>query len=78
MLPVVQDALRRLEGGGDRFDAVCLLQATNPLRRSEDIDACVRLLEETGADCRDFGAPGSARLQPALGLLLETALAGST
>lgn len=46
-LPVVQHALRWLEEGGDRFDAVCLLQPTNPLRRAEYIDACIDLLESS-------------------------------
>ncbi len=50
MLPVVQHAVSWMEDQGERFDAVCLLQPTNPLRRSEDIDACIRLLETTGAD----------------------------
>ncbi|MCM3874396.1 MAG: acylneuraminate cytidylyltransferase family protein [Pyrinomonadaceae bacterium] len=50
MLPVVQHALRWIESQGERFDAVCLLQPTNPLRRSEDIDACIELLDTTGAD----------------------------
>lgn len=48
-LPVVQHAVRQLEAGGDRFDAVCLLQPTSPFRTSADIDACVALLAE-GAD----------------------------
>lgn len=51
MLPVVQHTIRQLEAAGDRFDAVCLLQPTNPLRRPDDIDACVSKLVETGADC---------------------------
>ena len=50
MLPVVQHALRYLEDQGKRFDAVCLLQPTNPLRRAEDIDECIRLLDSSGAD----------------------------
>jgi CMP-N,N'-diacetyllegionaminic acid synthase len=50
MLPVVQHALRYLEDQGEVFDAVCLLQPTNPLRRTEDIDECIRLLESSGAD----------------------------
>lgn len=50
MLPVVEHALCWLEQHGDRFDAVCLLQPTHPLRRSEDIDACVDLLERGNAD----------------------------
>lgn len=49
-LPVVRHALTILEEAGDVFDAVCLLQPTNPLRRAEDIDACVRLLRKSGAD----------------------------
>jgi CMP-N-acetylneuraminic acid synthetase len=50
MLPVVQHALRYLEAEGQHFDAVCLLQPTNPLRRAKDIDACVELLERSDAD----------------------------
>jgi|GEM_PF-75007 len=49
-LPVVQHAVRFLEERGDFYDAICLLQPTNPLRRPEWIDACVRLLFERGAD----------------------------
>jgi CMP-N,N'-diacetyllegionaminic acid synthase len=49
-LPVVQHAVRTLEECGDRFDAVCLLQPTNPFRTSSDIDACVELLATSGAD----------------------------
>jgi CMP-N-acetylneuraminic acid synthetase len=50
MLPVAQHAVTMLEAEGDRFDALCLLQPTNPLRRSEDIDACIELLEDSEAD----------------------------
>jgi CMP-N-acetylneuraminic acid synthetase len=50
MLPVVQQALRWAEDRGEHFDAICLLQPTNPLRRPEDIDACIGLLEESEAD----------------------------
>jgi CMP-N,N'-diacetyllegionaminic acid synthase len=49
-LPVVQHAIAELEKQGDRFDAVCLLQPTNPLRRSADIDGCIELLECSMAD----------------------------
>ena len=49
-LPVVQHALRWFEARGTRFDAVCLLQPTNPLRRASDIDGCIELLDESGAD----------------------------
>jgi CMP-N,N'-diacetyllegionaminic acid synthase len=50
MLPVVQHALRGMEELGETFDAVCLLQPTNPLRRADDIDACIELLRQTDAD----------------------------
>jgi CMP-N-acetylneuraminic acid synthetase len=49
-LPVIQHALKNLELEGDIFDAVCLLQPTNPLRRAEDIDNCIELLENSKAD----------------------------
>jgi CMP-N-acetylneuraminic acid synthetase len=35
---------------GESYDAVCLLQPTSPLRRPEDIDGCIDLLETTDAD----------------------------
>jgi CMP-N,N'-diacetyllegionaminic acid synthase len=46
MLEVVRHALGEL---GD-CDVLVLLQPTSPLRRAAHIDACVRLLLETGAD----------------------------
>jgi CMP-N-acetylneuraminic acid synthetase len=49
-LPVLQHAVNALEKTGARFDAICLLQPTAPLRQSKDIDACINLLAETGAD----------------------------
>src|SRR5688572_9897282 len=42
---VVKHALQWMEDHAESFDALCLLQPTNPLRRSEDIDGCVELLE---------------------------------
>jgi CMP-N-acetylneuraminic acid synthetase len=48
--PVVIHALETLGNAGEHFDAVCLLQPTNPLRRPEDIDGCIELLESTQAD----------------------------
>jgi CMP-N-acetylneuraminic acid synthetase len=50
MIAVVQHAVRALGDSGDEFDAVCLLQPTNPLRVSDDIDGAIALLEATGAD----------------------------
>jgi CMP-N-acetylneuraminic acid synthetase len=49
-LPVLQHAVAVLEKAGDHYDAICLLQPTTPLRRTEDIRGCITLLEETGAD----------------------------
>jgi CMP-N-acetylneuraminic acid synthetase len=49
-LPVVQHAVRWLEERGERFDAICLLQPTNPLRTTATIDDCVELFVRTGAD----------------------------
>lgn len=49
-LPVLQHAVAWLEERGEIYDAICLLQPTNPLRRAEEIDGCIELLEQTGAD----------------------------
>jgi CMP-N,N'-diacetyllegionaminic acid synthase len=64
MLPVVQHAVAFLESRGERFDAVCLLQPTNPMRRAEDIDACVELLEASGADSVFTVLPVPAEYNP--------------
>jgi CMP-N,N'-diacetyllegionaminic acid synthase len=50
MLPVVQHVVNWLDNQEHCFDAVCLLQPTNPLRLPEDIDGAIGRLEETGAD----------------------------
>jgi CMP-N,N'-diacetyllegionaminic acid synthase len=49
-LPVIQHAVHSIEAGADRYDAICILQPTNPLRRAEDIDACIQLLERGSLD----------------------------
>ena len=49
-VPVLQDAVRRLECAGEFYDAVFVLQPTNPLRTVADIDGAIELLERTGAD----------------------------
>ncbi len=49
-LPVLQHVVTTLEAAGDRYDAICLLQPTNPLRTSAMIDGALELLERTGAD----------------------------
>jgi CMP-N-acetylneuraminic acid synthetase len=50
MLPVVRHAVEWIERRGERFDAVCLLQPTSPLRGPHVIDDCIGLLERTGVD----------------------------
>jgi CMP-N,N'-diacetyllegionaminic acid synthase len=50
MFPTIVHALRQLAAEGASFDALCLLQPTNPFRRAAEIDACVALLEDAPAD----------------------------
>jgi CMP-N,N'-diacetyllegionaminic acid synthase len=49
-IPVIQDIVRKLEAKGEDYDAVLVLQPTNPLRLAEDIDGAIELLEASGAD----------------------------
>jgi CMP-N-acetylneuraminic acid synthetase len=49
-IPVLQDVVRRLAEGGEHYDAILTLQPTTPLRRPEDIDGAIALLEQTDAD----------------------------
>ena len=63
-LPVVQHALRTLEQQGEQYDAICLLQPTNPLRTPETIDACIALLEQSHADAVVTVLPVPAEYNP--------------
>ena len=49
-IPVLQDVVRKLEANGESYDAILTLQPTTPLRRPEDIDGAITLLEQSGAD----------------------------
>lgn len=49
-LDVLLHAVSALEQDGERYEAICLLQPTNPLRTAEHIDACIDRLGQTGAD----------------------------
>jgi CMP-N,N'-diacetyllegionaminic acid synthase len=49
-IPVLQDVVQRLEAMGESYDAIFVLQPTNPLRLPEDIDGAIERLERTGAD----------------------------
>lgn len=64
MVPVVQHALGWLEGQGERFDAVCLLQPTVPFREPGEIDRCVESLESSGADTVITVAPVPSAYNP--------------
>jgi CMP-N,N'-diacetyllegionaminic acid synthase len=50
MLPVLIHAVGWIEDQGEKFDAVCLLQPTNPMRTASDIDGCIELMERSEAD----------------------------
>lgn len=63
-LPVIQHAVSWMEAHGEYFDAICQLQPTNPLRRPEDIDACIELLERSGADAVMTILPVPAEYNP--------------
>lgn len=66
-IPVLQHVVRQLESQGDSYDAIFLLQPTNPLRRAEDIDGAIDLLERSGADSvisyADVGERHPARMK---------------
>jgi CMP-N,N'-diacetyllegionaminic acid synthase len=63
-LPVLQHAVGWLEEQGDRYDAVCLLQPTNPLRTAALIDRCVAKLAESRADSVISVLPVPAEYNP--------------
>lgn len=49
-IDVVRHAVDCLESMGEHYDAVCLLQPTNPFRRPGLIDECVDVLENEDVD----------------------------
>ena len=63
-LPVVQHAVRWMETHGEQFDAICLLQPTNPLRQPQVIDACIDRLEQDDADAVVTILPVPAEYNP--------------
>ncbi len=64
MLPVVQHALTWFEKRGERFDALCLLQPTNPLRTTATIDGCIELFEKHEPDALITILPVPAEYNP--------------
>ncbi len=63
-LPVLHHAVRTLEASGDRYDAICLLQPTNPFRSADTIDACIEKLVTTRADSVVTVLPVPAEYNP--------------
>ena len=63
-LPVVMHGLEIMESMYGRFDAVCLLQPTSPLRTPAEIDACIDLLEANVADTVFSMLPVPSRYNP--------------
>jgi CMP-N,N'-diacetyllegionaminic acid synthase len=63
-LPVIQHAIHALAALGEQFDAVCLLQPTNPFRLPADIDSCVDLLKTGNADAVISVRPLAADYNP--------------
>ena len=51
MIEVVLHCMEWLRAQGERYEAVCLLQPTSPLRSRETIDRCISELWEQDADC---------------------------
>jgi CMP-N-acetylneuraminic acid synthetase len=49
---------------GRRFEIALIIEPTSPLRRPADIDACVRLLAERGADSVVAVSPVDAKFHP--------------
>ncbi len=64
MLPVIQHAVGWMAERGASFDAVCLLQPTNPLRSGAAIDACIELLAQAEADSVVTVLPVPAEYNP--------------
>ena len=51
MVDVVLHCIHWLQGHGEQYDAVCLLQPTSPLRSANTIDRCIAELWARDADC---------------------------
>ena len=50
MIDVILHAIRWVESQGERYEAVCLLQPTSPLRTAQTIDRCVASLWQRNVD----------------------------
>src|SRR5258708_4137057 len=64
MIDVVLHAIRWAQDGGERYDAICLLQPTSPLRSAKTIDLCMARLWERDVDCVVSVRPVPAEYNP--------------
>jgi len=64
MVDVILHALAWVEGRGEPYDAVCLLQPTSPLRSAATIDRCIALLWERAVDTVISVRPVPAEYNP--------------
>jgi CMP-N-acetylneuraminic acid synthetase len=64
MLPVIEHVLEWADALNQPWDAVCVLQPTAPLRRPEDIDACVSLLDRPDVDSAVTVVPVPPKFNP--------------
>lgn len=64
MIEVVLHAIRWVQGQGEKYEAICLLQPTSPLRSAETIDRCIARLWELDADCVMSVRPVPAEYNP--------------
>ncbi len=66
-IPVLQDAVKKLELAGESYDAIFTLQPTNPLRIIDDINGSITLLKTSCADSvisfSDVGERHPARMK---------------
>lgn len=63
-LPVIQHAINFYLEQGESYDAVCLLQVTNPFRRSGFIDQAIERFIETKCDAMISVLPVPVELNP--------------
>jgi CMP-N-acetylneuraminic acid synthetase len=68
---VAVHALRQLDPGEDRYDAIAVVQCTSPFTAPEDLAGAVALLERSGADSVVTVAQVAAALHPLKLKILE-------
>jgi CMP-N,N'-diacetyllegionaminic acid synthase len=64
MIDVILHAIRWVQGQGEQYDAICLLQPTSPLRSAQTIDRCITRLWERDVDCVVSVRPVPAEYNP--------------